>query len=294
MLVFASFDSLIWKIFQAVREKNRKDKNYEHLCAIAEGIAALGWVTVAPTPAPYIKEMSDASQFYTNKVLVGYKDKDSTHTDWAKTWIEFLASLQKFVRKNHTTGLVWNSQGASIASTAAPAPPPPPPPPAGFFDEPQTEAKSGSDTRAALFASINQGTDITRGLKKVDSTQMTHKNPTLRQSNVVPGSNIVNGSGPKQVKKLPPKKLELEGKKWLVENHDGSNNLTIAETNMSQSINIFNCHNSLLTVKGKVNSITVNQCKKFALVFDTIVSVVEFINCQRVKTQVIYWCLFCL
>ena len=29
----------------------------------------------APTPVPHIKEMSDASQFYTNRVLKEYKDK---------------------------------------------------------------------------------------------------------------------------------------------------------------------------------------------------------------------------
>ena len=146
------------------------------MCAIAEGIAALGWVTVSPTPAPYINGMTEASQFYINKVLIAYKNKDQSHVDWAKTWIEFLNQLQKYVRKNHTTGLVWNTKGDVINPGLAP---PPPPPPAGFFDEAQPETKS-SDSRAALFASLNQVTDITKGLRKVDSNQMTHKNPSLR------------------------------------------------------------------------------------------------------------------
>ena len=33
----------------------------------SESVSALGWVVVAPTPAPYIKEMNDAGQFYTNR-----------------------------------------------------------------------------------------------------------------------------------------------------------------------------------------------------------------------------------
>ena len=28
-----------------------------------------GWVAVAPAPSPYVKEMNDAGQFYTNRVL---------------------------------------------------------------------------------------------------------------------------------------------------------------------------------------------------------------------------------
>ena len=35
----------------------------------SESVSALGWVVVAPTPAPYIKEMNDAGQFYTNRYL---------------------------------------------------------------------------------------------------------------------------------------------------------------------------------------------------------------------------------
>lgn len=41
----------------------------------------------------------------------------------------------------------------------------------------------------------------------------------------------------------------------------------------------------VLQVKGKVNSIVIDSCKKTAVVFEDIVSVVEFINCQSVKAQ---------
>ena len=37
---------------------------------------------------------------------------------------------------------------------------------------------------------------------------------------------------------------------------------------------------------GKVNSILVDSCKKTSIVFESVVSAVEFVNCQSVKMQV--------
>jgi len=60
---------------QDFREKNRGSPFFNHLSAISESIPALGWVAVSPTPAPYVKEMNDAGQFYTNRVLKDWKEK---------------------------------------------------------------------------------------------------------------------------------------------------------------------------------------------------------------------------
>jgi adenylyl cyclase-associated protein len=38
-------------------------------------------------------------------------------------------------------------------------------------------------------------------------------------------------------------------------------------------------------VKGKANCITVDQCKKSAVVFDDLIASCEFVNCQSVKAQ---------
>lgn len=40
----------------------------------------------------------------------------------------------------------------------------------------------------AVFAQLNQGEGITKGLKKVDKSEMTHKNPELRGSGAVPST----------------------------------------------------------------------------------------------------------
>lgn len=45
-----------------------------HLSAVGEGAGAFGWVAVEPTPAPFVGEMKDSAQFYTNRVLKEFKD----------------------------------------------------------------------------------------------------------------------------------------------------------------------------------------------------------------------------
>lgn len=282
---------------QAFREKNRVTDFFNHLSAISESIGALGWVTVSPTPGPYVKEMRDAAQFYTNKVLVAYKDKDKTHVEWAKSWIEFLTELQNYIKKYHTTGLAWNPRGGDAASAGgAPAPPPrggpglpppPPPPPADFFSE---SSKGGDDARLQLLKDLSMGTDITKNLKRVTADQQTHKNPALKSQGVVsasalPSKTTTSSNGVKQAPAKPPK-FELEGKKWMVEFQNGRKDFVIQETEMNQSVNLYKCKDCLVQVKGKVNSITIDSCSKTAVVFDDIVSVVEFVNCQNVQAQV--------
>lgn len=121
---------------------------------------------MSPAPSPYVKEMNDAGQFYTNRVLKEWKEKDKKHVDWVKSWVQTLSELQSFVKQHHTTGLVWAKKGS-----APPPPPPgcPPPPP------PVVDLTAGGDTsldRSALFAQINQGADITKGLKKVSRNNL--------------------------------------------------------------------------------------------------------------------------
>ncbi|XP_064480305.1 adenylyl cyclase-associated protein 1-like isoform X2 [Ornithodoros turicata] len=280
---------------QDFREKNRTSKLFNHLSAVSESIPALGWVTISPAPAPFVKEMNDACQFYTNRVLVDYKDKDKTHIDWARSWLSVLVDLQGFVKAHHLTGLVWNHMGGDAMSLAkgsgpapaaggGPPPPPPPPPPADFLGSAPTE-----DPRAALFRDINKGENISKALKKVSAEQMTHKNPSLRGQAPLPGKGSPSAPGfasskPSQEVMKPPR-FELEGKKWCLDYQVNQQQLVVDNTQMNQSVSIYKCVNSVVIVKGKVNSISIDSCKKTSVVFDDIVSVVEFINCQSVKAQ---------
>ncbi|XP_078585473.1 adenylyl cyclase-associated protein 2-like isoform X5 [Branchiostoma floridae x Branchiostoma japonicum] len=306
---------------QSFREGNRASQQFNHLSAFSEAIPALGWVTMNPKPAPYVKEMKDAGMFYTNRVLKDFKDKDQRHVEWAKAWIQTLMKLHDYVKQHHTTGLSWNKAGApATAGTSPPptkgaAPPPPPPGPPPPPPPPPADLTSGSGggddmsaAKSALFADLNKGTEITKGLKKVTADMQTHKNPNLRQTGPV---TYKPGSGPKPYSKptttttpapklqleggkkwsVPAKEnppvLELNGKKWNVEYQKDRKDLAITEANMRQTVYVYKCENITLQIKGKVNSITLDSCKKVALVFDDVIAAVDFINCQRIQAQVI-------
>ncbi|XP_018560726.1 LOW QUALITY PROTEIN: adenylyl cyclase-associated protein 1 [Lates calcarifer] len=289
---------------QAFREQNRSSPHFNHLSAVSESVPALGWVAMAPKPCPYVKEMQDAAMFYTNRVLKEYKEKDKTHVDWVKAYVSIWTELQNYIKQHHTTGLSWSKSGpiasASAAPPSAPAggcppppPPGPPPPPMDLSGPSGGGDDSGADARNALFASLNKGSDITKGLKHVSDSEKTHKNPALRGqgAQVRTGPKPFCSSAPKPAasatptRTLPPV-LELEGKKWKVENQEGREDLVISDTELKQVVYAFKCNKSTLQVKGKINSITLDNCKKVGLVFDDVVGIVEIINCRDVKVQV--------
>merc|ERR1711962_1711715 len=63
--------------------------------------------------------------------------------------------------------------------------------------------------------------------------------------------------------------------------------LVIDGAEANQSVYVFKCEGSTVKVNGKCNNIIIDSCKKVAVVFDTVVSSVEFINCQSVQMQVL-------
>ncbi|XP_078384537.1 LOW QUALITY PROTEIN: adenylyl cyclase-associated protein 1-like [Oculina patagonica] len=284
---------------QSFREKNRGSKLFNNLSAVSEAIPALGWVSVSPTPAPYVKEMLDAAQFYMNRVLKDFKDKDPTHAEWVKCLKNALTDLQAYVKSHHTTGLVWSKTGTVAKAGAAgaappppkPAPPPPPPvqapAPAGGGDAQQGAAN-------ALFSQINKaGVNISSGLRKVRDDEKTHKNKDLRKTGPVPdkpkpAAKPAAGGAPRAaaapVKKPPV--FELQGKKWVVEFQENNKNIVIAEPETSQTVYIYSCKNSTIQVKGKINSMVVDNCKKTAVVLKGAIGTVEFINCQSMQCQI--------
>jgi len=192
--------------FLAYTNKNRKSPLFNHLSAISEGIPAFGWILVSPTPVPHIKEMSDAAQFYANRVLKEFKEKDPTHIEWVKQWMKVLSDLQAYVKQYHTTGLTWGVHGqqdaggvAALASTGggvAPPPPPPPPPPATLLSS--AVHTDDGQSRTELMNSINAlGAGVTSHLKKVPDEVKLHKNPQLRDLSTnqpIERSNVSNKS----------------------------------------------------------------------------------------------------
>ncbi|XP_024150354.1 adenylyl cyclase-associated protein 2 isoform X1 [Oryzias melastigma] len=280
---------------QNFREQNRGSCLFNHLSAVSESIPALGWVAVSQKPGPYVKEMNDAAIFYTNRVLKDYKETDKSHVDWVRSYLLIWTEMQSFIKQHHTTGLVWSKTGpiapASLLDFTTPCPPPPPPPPPGpppvfSDDDSESQVDRAAAQRSELFAQLNQGVGITKGLKHVTDEQKTHKNPNLKSQPTKNKSPTSANPSTVSVQKRPAL-LELEGKKWRVENFEQKQDLVIEETELKQVVYVFNCNNSTLQVKGKINSIIVDNCKKLGLVFENAVGIVEVINSKAVQLQVL-------
>lgn len=116
----------------------------------------------------------------------------------------------------------------------------------------------------------------------------THKNANIRISGPAPA---VIGHAPTSLAPKPsiekPPVFARDGKKWLIENQKNNTNLVVDNAEMNNVVYIFKCINSTIVVKNKINSIVMDSCKKSSVVFDTLVSSVEFINCQSVQMQVL-------
>ncbi|CAL8364026.1 unnamed protein product [Arctogadus glacialis] len=286
---------------QQYRERHRGSSLFNHLSAVSESIPALGWVAVNQKPAPYVKEMNDAATFYTNRVLKDYKETDRRHVEWVQSYLSVWTEMQAFIRQHHTTGVTWCRTGPvappplleGAPSPACPPPPPPPPgpPPVLHADGAQTQADGVGGQTSALFAQLNQGMDITKGLKHVAEGKKTHKNPDLRSqgspNHAPPAKASKPGSTPGMAPPKRPALLELDGKKWRVEHFEQRHDLLIEETELKQVVYIFDCNNSTIQVKGKINSIIVDSCKKLGLVFENAVGIVEIINSKSVQLQVL-------
>lgn len=87
-----------------------------------------------------------------------------------------------------------------------------------------------------------------------------------------------------QVLKQPV--LVQEGKKWIIMDYKNRHDLVIDVPEIQQVVYMFRCQDVTLTVRGKLNSITVDCCNNSSLIFDSLLSSVDFINCKKVEMQV--------
>ncbi|KIX05347.1 uncharacterized protein Z518_06219 [Rhinocladiella mackenziei CBS 650.93] len=308
-----------------IREANRPSPFFTHLSAVSEGIVALGWI-VEKRPAEFVTDTLGGAQYYGNKILKEYKDKDKSHIEYIQAYYKIFRSLVAYVKEYFPTGLTWNTKDgidalealnqiqAGVATPKAPgvgvgpAPPPPPPPLPKFDDDgppapplpPSGGAAPGGDM-SAVFNQLNQGSAITAGLRKVDKSEMTHKNPSLRASSTVParsGSQTsVTSSGrgksplpnkkPESMRSKKPGRKELDGNKWIVENFENTQSEVIEiPAELNHSILISKCNKCILKVNGKANAISIDNCTGLSILIDSLVSSLDVIKAPKFQVQV--------
>ncbi|KAF5025171.1 hypothetical protein F66182_2747 [Fusarium sp. NRRL 66182] len=315
------YESLIKPINEALmavtelKEANRPSPMYTQLSTVSDGIMVLAWVTVDARPYKHVDECLESAQFFGNRVLKEQKDKDPKQVEWVQAFYQIFRDLADYVKQYFSTGIPWNPNGESAqqvvkslsaTSSSAPAPPaaapaaggaPPPPPPPG--PPPVLDIKADAAPAAApagglgaVFSELNKGDAVTKGLRKVDKSEMTHKNPSLRTASTVSSSQ--RGKSPAPGKKPKPESMrikkparkELEGNKWTIENYEKEAEPIEIEASLTQSILISRCNNTTVIVRGKANQVTVENSTRLSLVVDTLVSTVDVVKAQNFALQV--------
>ncbi|KAJ4289168.1 suppressor of rasval19 [Kalmusia sp. IMI 367209] len=290
-----------------IRQGNREPALQQPLTMVADSAWALGWVTVEGSPKPYeyLNELFGGAQMAGNKVLTEFKDKpDKTNVEWVRAYYKLFKSLSEYVKKFHTTGVAWNKDGidakeaaqqiksGSTGSAGTNIPPPPPPPPGGI-PPPRVLRHHPAHLHQA-------GEAVTKGLKKVDQSQMTHKNPSLRATAPVPSRSDSNGSlrskspappgkkpKPESMRTKKPPKKELDGNKWIIEHFDSPSEMVEINAEINHSILISRCKNVTIRINGKANAISIDNSEKTSIVIDSLVSSVDVIKCPRFALQVV-------
>ncbi|KAI8962172.1 adenylate cyclase associated N terminal-domain-containing protein [Daldinia sp. FL1419] len=299
----------------SIKESNRGSQVFPQLSAVSEGIMVLAWVTVDNRPFKHVEESLGSAQFFGNRVLKDHKDKDADQVQWVQAFYQVFRDLADYVKQYFPNGIPWNPSGlpasevaktldsAPTSSSAAPPPPPPPaaggappPPPPGpppVLQIKEQAPSSKPDGMGAVFSELNKGESVTKGLRKVDRSEMTHKNPALRASSTVSdssarGKSPAPGKKPKPESmrlKKPPKK-ELDGNKWLIENFEKHPEPIEIEAEMSHSILISRCNQTTIIIKGKANAVTIENTQRLSIVVDSLVSTVDVVKSSNFALQV--------
>lgn len=148
----------------------------------------------------------------------------------------------------------------------------------------------------SVFADLNKGSSVTAGLKKVDRTQMTHKNPALRAASIVPDTKKpAKSAKPASLSKQPsykkkPTRKELEGTKWIVENYQDDPKVIIEGVELNHTVYVYNCKNSTIQINGKFNALSLDSCTKTGVVVDTLVSSIDMVKSNSFALQVLGKC----
>ncbi|KAJ5434129.1 hypothetical protein N7491_004724 [Penicillium cf. griseofulvum] len=269
-----------------IRESNRASPLFNHLSAVAEGIVALAWFFESK-PAEFVTDMIGGIEYYGNKVLKEYKDKDKTHVDYIKAYYQNFKALAEYLKKHFPQGLTWNNASGIDALEALKQAKGGPAPVSG----------APAADMGAVFDQLNQGEGITSSLRKVDKSQMTHKNPSLRAGSTVSdsaGSSAVRGKSPAPNKKPKPENMrarkpprkELEGSKWLIENFDAPGEIIEIPAQQNQSILISRCNKTIIKVSNKANAIAIDNCVGLSLIVDSLVSSLDIIKCPKFAVQI--------
>lgn len=293
-------------------QKLRLSRDFDnHLKAVTEMTSCLGWVMIdatsdPPSPSLFVKSCIGSSDFWANKIRKANKGKDDGPS---KKNIEFCDSLKALIqdlvvytKEHHMSALAWNFNGGALEDYEATA---------ASDDGASTAATTTKKRSAAAPPSAKMtiaeelakkrssaGNSAATNLKKVTKDQQTWRKEFKGETkSVVSGFGAVaaapsSKSAPKSTATRPPVfEFQTRGSKWSIEHQtksttpNASGVLTVEIQNPKQNVYLYKCEGVTVDVKGKFNSVVVDACTKCAVVFDTVISSCEMVNCKKIQVQ---------
>jgi adenylyl cyclase-associated protein len=129
---------------------------------------------------------------------------------------------------------------------------------------------------AAELAKLDQSSGKTAGLNHVtkDMKASANKDPVIAPK--APAPKKEDAPVGKQV-------FALQGTKWQVEGQTGTITIKADEVSVKHTVYIYNCVGATIIVEGKVNTITVDSCKKTQVIFQDVLALCETVNSKQIK-----------
>jgi len=246
-----------------------------HQKAVKEVVAAASWLMMEPAPVEFVKEQVGSSDFWANKVRVAQKG-NALQVAFCDCLKAVIMGLIEYIREHHLTGLTWNPQGEDVENFTP------------------GSASAAPKTGANLFAELSsKGDGVTAGLKKVTRDMQTWRKdykpdeskpvpvPSSRSPAVAPSKPVA------AVARTPLVQFQDRGNKWVVEHQTKEQGIVeINVENIMHSVYIYNCNDAIINITGKAKGISIDGCKKTKVLLDNTVSSLEFVNCQRMQSQI--------
>ncbi|KDD71802.1 hypothetical protein H632_c4375p0, partial [Helicosporidium sp. ATCC 50920] len=76
-----------------------------------------------------------------------------------------------------------------------------------------------------------------------------------------------------------------QGRRWVVEHGVGDREIVVDDTQPHQTVYVYGCSECTVQVRGKVNAISLDNCRRTALVFESVVAALEIVNCSKLEVQ---------
>ncbi|GIL89920.1 hypothetical protein Vretimale_17943 [Volvox reticuliferus] len=295
-----------------------------HLKVLSEAVGALGFLACGPgsgitSSRQHVLDCWQSAEFFATKLLMEFRGKDEDQVAWVRGLKALVQQqLEQYVLRNCPTGLRFNPDGVPLAAAmssvaavtasapsapasapvavapkpacgrpGAPPPPPPGPPPKPLSaDELRVEGGGGGGGgMSAIFKELSTGEGITSKLRHVTS-QMKSKHNSDR-TGCVPSAPSAPPTATVVKKGQPsgPPSLALKGTKWMVENFSGRQDLVVENTTPKQSVYVYGCTDCVVQIQGKVNAISLDNCKRLGVVFSDVIASVEAVNCSSIQVQ---------